>query len=116
VDICRFFGPSSRSTFSSIGRPWQSYPGTYGHRLRLDDEVLEDLVERRAEVDLAVGVGRAVVQDVLRPSGAGRVDPGVEADSLPPDDRLGLGHRQVGLHREVGAGEVEGLFPIHGKS
>ena len=25
--ISRFFGPSSRSTFSSIGRPWQSQPG-----------------------------------------------------------------------------------------
>jgi hypothetical protein len=30
ADISRFFGPSSRSTFSSIGSPWQSYPGTYG--------------------------------------------------------------------------------------
>jgi hypothetical protein len=29
-DISRFFGPSSRSTLSSIGRPWQSHPGTYG--------------------------------------------------------------------------------------
>ncbi len=28
--ISRFFEPSSLSTFSSIGRPWQSQPGTYG--------------------------------------------------------------------------------------
>src|SRR5215510_181461 len=28
--MSRFFGPSSRSTRSSIGRPWQSYPGMYG--------------------------------------------------------------------------------------
>ena len=28
--MSRFFGPSSRSTFNSIGSPWQSYPGTYG--------------------------------------------------------------------------------------
>ena len=28
--ISRFFGPSSRSTLSSMGRPWQSQPGTYG--------------------------------------------------------------------------------------
>ena len=28
TDISRFFGPSSRSTFSSIGSPWQSYPTT----------------------------------------------------------------------------------------
>ena len=25
-----FFGPSSLSSFSSMGRPWQSQPGTYG--------------------------------------------------------------------------------------
>ena len=25
-----FFGPSSFSSFNSIGRPWQSQPGTYG--------------------------------------------------------------------------------------
>ncbi len=28
--MARFFGPSSLSTLSSIGRPWQSHPGTYG--------------------------------------------------------------------------------------
>src|SRR5215813_13431522 len=28
--MSRFFGPSSRSTRNSIGRPWQSYPTTYG--------------------------------------------------------------------------------------
>jgi hypothetical protein len=41
-----------------------------GHRARLDDQILQDLVERRAEVDVAVGVGRAVVQDELRRAGA----------------------------------------------
>ena len=37
-----------------------------GHRSRLDDEILQDLVHRRADVDVAVGVGRAVVQHELR--------------------------------------------------
>ncbi len=40
-----------------------------GHRAGLDDEVLEDLVERGAQVDLPVGVGRPVVQHVLRRAG-----------------------------------------------
>ena len=35
-----------------------------GHGLRLDDEVLQALVEGVAEVDGAVGVGRAVVEQV----------------------------------------------------
>ena len=43
-----------------------------GHRPRSDDEVLQNLVESRAEVDVAVRVRRAVVQHELaaRPSGA----------------------------------------------
>ena len=49
-----------------------------GHGLGLDDEVLEALVERVAQVDGAVGVGRAVVQDVLGSAGAGRANLRVE--------------------------------------
>ena len=30
ADISFFFEPRSLSTFSSMGRPWQSQPGTYG--------------------------------------------------------------------------------------
>ena len=36
-----------------------------GHGFGLDDEILEALVHRRAQVDGSAGVGRAVVQDVL---------------------------------------------------
>ena len=38
-------------------------------RARLDDDVLQDLVDGMAEVDHAVGVGRAVHQHELRPAG-----------------------------------------------
>ena len=34
-----------------------------GHRFRFHDEILEDLVQRRAHVDVAVRERRAVVQD-----------------------------------------------------
>ena len=50
-----------------------------GHGLGLDDEVFEGLVERVAEVDGAVGVGRAVVEDVAGRAGAGGADLVVEA-------------------------------------
>ena len=112
--------PSSRSTFSSIGRPWQSQPGTYGrveagHRPRLDDEVLEDLVERGADVDVAVGVRRTVVQDEARGAPPGLTDARVEAVRLPARQHLRLGRRQVGAHRKVGARQVDGVFPLgHG--
>ena len=73
TDISRFFGPSSRSTFSSIGRPWQSYPTHVGrvepgHRTRLDDQVLENLVQRGADDECSRW--RTVVHRAGRTSGA----------------------------------------------
>jgi hypothetical protein len=45
------------SIFHSIGRPWQSQPGHVDgvvaqHLLRADDEVLQDLVERVADMEM----------------------------------------------------------------
>ena len=86
-----------------------------GHRPRFDDELLEDLVERRAHVDVAVGVRRAVVQHELRRAGPARANLPVEVHRGPPGERLGLARRQVRLHREVGARQVDGVFPLrHG--
>ena len=39
-----------------------------------DDDVLEDFVQRGADVDVAVGEGRAVVQDEFGRGGAGGLD------------------------------------------
>jgi hypothetical protein len=30
ADMCAFFAPRSLSTLISMGKPWQSHPGTYG--------------------------------------------------------------------------------------
>ena len=73
--ISRFFEPSFLSTCCSIGRPWQSQPGTYGASKPIigaaaHDDVLQDLVQGVPDVDVAVGVGRAVVQDEAGPPGA----------------------------------------------
>ena len=38
-DISRFFDPRSRSTFSSIGSPWQSQPGRYGASFPVADRL-----------------------------------------------------------------------------
>ncbi len=86
-----------------------------GHRPRLDDEVLEDLVEGGADVDVAVGVRRTVVQDEARGAPPGLTDARVEAVRLPARQDLRLGRRQVGAHRKVGARQVDGVFPLgHG--
>jgi hypothetical protein len=84
------------------------------HGAGFDDEVLEDLVEGRAEVDVAVGVGRPVVEDEGRAARGGALleDPLIEAVGLPRPDGLGLPLGQVGLHGEVRAGQVERALHI----
>ena len=82
------------------------------HVVRLDDQVLQDLVERRADVDLAVGVWRAVVQQEDRGALARGANLPVQVHLVPAGDGLGLGRLQVGLHREGGPGQVAGLFPV----
>lgn len=47
------------------------------HSLQADDEILEQLVERVAQVDVTVGVGRAVVQNIGRTAFAGFPDAGI---------------------------------------
>ena len=81
--------------------------------LRFDDEILEDLVERGAEVNAAVGVGRPIVQHVGGASGARGANLLVEIFLFPALDELGLGLRQVGLHGEGGLGQIDSLLQIH---
>ena len=72
----------------------------------LVDYVLQGLVERMADVDRAVGVGRTVVQD------EGGVVPVlvehlmVNVDFVPPLKAFRLVLREIGAHREVGLREV----------
>ena len=84
-----------------------------GHRARLDDDVLEDLVEDVAEVDVAVRVGRPVVQDPQRPVGGGLAQALVDADLVPPGQHPRLGLGEVRLHREVGFRQVQRGFVVH---
>jgi hypothetical protein len=68
--------------------------------LVLDDDVLEHLVDRVPHVQIAVGVGRAVVEDEGRSPGARLADALVELHGLPLLQALGLPLGQVGLHGE----------------
>ena len=83
-----------------------------GHRARFDDQLLQNLVERRAHVDVAVGVRRTVVQHELRRAGAALANLAVEVHRGPARERLGLAGRQIRLHREAGPRQVDGVFPV----
>ncbi len=75
------------------------------HRSRPHGEVLEDLVERRAEMNAAIGIGRSVMEHP-RPRLLARFDQSrVQAGLLPALEHLGFPLGQVPPHREVGFGK-----------
>ena len=82
------------------------------HTLEFDHDVLEDFVESRADMDIAVGIRRPVMQDILGLAVVllenGLVE--IEFGPLAADNRLFLG--QVCLHREIGLGQIQGLLVI----
>ena len=83
------------------------------HLLRPVDHVLEDLVQRVTDVQMAVGVGRTVVENELRQAARGITLTVVEVHRLPPTEQVGLAPRQIRLHREVGARKNYGCFIVH---
>ena len=83
-----------------------------GHVFGADDEVLEDFVERGAGVDLAVGVGRAVVVDEEWRVGACLAELLVEILFLPALEQRRLGLLQPRLHGKVRARQVERALEV----
>jgi hypothetical protein len=83
------------------------------HLLRPIDHVFQDLVERRADVNVGIGVRRAVMEDELRPPLRFRAQPLEQRHLLPARQDLGLALRQVGPHREVGLRQEDGRFVVH---
>ncbi len=81
--------------------------------LILDDDVLENLVQRRADVDVAIGERRAVVQDEFSGIRPGGLNLAVEIRSFPLYEAFWLAHDEIGPHREIGAREIECIFVFH---
>jgi hypothetical protein len=81
-----------------------------GDGARLDDHVLEDLVDGVAQVDVAVGIRRAVVQHEHRAALGGLAHALVDFLVLPLLDPARLALGQVAAHRERGVGHVDRVF------
>ncbi len=80
------------------------------HGPGLDHDVLEDLVQRLAEMDMSVGVGRPVMEDVRFRLRAAVPDAVEHIDRRPPVQRLRLPVREPGLHGEPGFRQVDRAF------
>jgi hypothetical protein len=83
------------------------------HGLHLDDEILQQLVQGVTQVNVAVGVGRPVVQDVGGLSQPRRADLVIQAGFVPVGQQPGFQLAQVGLHGEIGLGQVNRFLQIH---
>ena len=86
-----------------------------GHILVADDHILEDLIHGGANVNIPVGIGRAIVEDkrslILVPFHHLTVQ--ILAIHFFQHPRFPL--CQLGTHREVGLGQIDGLVIIsHG--
>jgi len=83
------------------------------HEERLDDDVLEDLVQRGAEVNVPVGVRRAVMEDELGSAGRGPDDLVVELLLFPAFEDLGLLLDELRLHGKCGVRQTQCFLVIH---
>jgi hypothetical protein len=84
------------------------------HLLALGHHVLEDLVERMPDMDVAIGIGRAVMQHEFRLALRGLAQLAVEVDLVPARQHFRLAGRQAGAHRKFGLRQIEGLGIVVG--
>ena len=79
-------------------------------RLRFDDDVFQDLVDRVTQVNIAVRIRWAVMQDELRTAFSRLADFFVNLFILPLLDPLRLALGEIAAHRERRIGHVDRIF------
>ena len=77
------------------------------HLMRADDNVLQRLVQRRADVNIAVGVRRAVVEDELGAALSAPAQFAVQILARPARKNFRLLLRQTGAHGEIRLRQIE---------
>ena len=82
------------------------------HRARLDDDVLENLVQGVTDVDPAVRIRRTVMKDELRFALGLLANEAVQSHLFPLRETLRLVLQQVGLHGEGGLRKVQRFLVV----
>ena len=82
---------------------------------RLDDHVFEDLVNRVADMNIAISVGRAIVKDITFSAATRCPNFFVEFIILPLFQAFGFPIGEITPHRKLGIGEIKcGFIVSHG--
>ena len=80
------------------------------------DHILQNFIERMADMQIAIGIGRAIMEYECLPPFGLRAEPFPQLQALPARQRIGLTLRQIaahgkaGLRQEDGAAIIAGLF------
>ena len=82
------------------------------HGARLDDHVFQNLVYRVADMNLAVGVWRAIVQYKLVTPGTGSTNLLVQPHALPARQHVRFTLGQIATHRKFGIRQIQGRFVL----
>ena len=89
-------------------------PVEAGHLAAAVDDVLQDLVERMADMEVAVGVGRAVMEDEFFPPPGGFADALPDPHAGPAGEDGRLLFRQVPAHGKGRRREEHGVAVVSG--
>ena len=81
------------------------------HLLAANHHILEDLVQRVADVQMAVGVGRAVMQGEIAASGL-FAQAVIDPDLLPAGQPVGFALGQACAHGKIGFGQEDGVAVV----
>ncbi len=80
--------------------------------LRAAHHVLQNVVQRMADMHVAIGIGRAIVEDELFAAPAALAQPFIQPGRLPFGENRRFLLRQAGFHRKVGFRQEHGVAPV----
>ena len=81
--------------------------------LKFQDKVLEDLIASRADVDIPIGKGGAVVEQKHLSITTRFNNAIIQACLLPGLQALRFAFYQIGLHRKAGLRKIQCVFIVH---
>ena len=98
--------PFDRQTVAIPARHiWRIKPA---QRARAHDHILEDVVQRMADMHVAIGIRRAIVENELFAPGARIAQGAIKIIGFPARQNAWLFLRQASLHRKIGLRQEDG--------
>ena len=82
------------------------------HLMGADNHVFQNFIERMADMNIAIGIGRAVMQHEFLTAFGISAQLIIQADFRPMGEHIGLTLGQTGFHRKFGLRQVQRFAPV----